>query len=149
MVASGALKEDIKEMLSELYLEADEAAELTSGEARANVFLAVPAISVNSGLCMLASFKGVLLDPLVDKSRIVVDEDVKFKVYPGYNSLMSLNRHPGEYVFLVAMPITAPGHAVLLGNWKPEDLGEIQRRRRGAEKLNYLFPKINELIKKK
>ncbi|GEM_PF-5220108 len=139
---------ELKEMLSELYLEADEAAELVSGEARANVFLTIPSISVNGGLCILASFKGRLTDPLIEKSRIVLDEDVKFKVYPSYNSLLSVNKHPGEYVFLVAMPITAPGHAVVLGNWRLDDMGDVRKNKRGAKALDYLFPKINELIRK-
>jgi len=147
----GNLMENLKMMLSSRLLTPRDVERIVSGEARANLFCATPVVSLGGGICLIVAFKGLLktLPHFTTQSVLVSESDIVFKLLPGYYTVFDSAGVPEkEYVFLVAVPLTLPRVGILLGMWSADEIGEIKPAKRGAQKFDRRFPKIEEITQR-
>jgi len=142
--AESSVAEEIKCLISETYMDANELGALINMDVSANLLAALPSISLLGGLCFPVAFEGELLKPL-SREAVIKISDLSMKAYPAFFSILNIDRYPGHYMFFCFVPITLPKVALVAGSWRTEDL-KISKRRRAVSRFDDLFPTIGELL---
>ena len=144
-----ALENEVLNMLSELYIDANAINALISMDVPANVMLMAPSISLSGGLCFATVFRGELLDVVgADKKARIKVDDVKIYGYPAYYSVLPHQNYPGDYVFVVFHPFTAPRIGLITATYPVDVLDKFKPKKRSTAFIDKIFPKVKDVAKR-
>ena len=137
-------KDEVAKCISELWLNADEIAEMKERRIRANLLAAVPLVFPSDALGIPGASQGRLLK-LSGERAIFLFEDIVMEAYFSYNSVLPIIKRPGNYIVLFSAPITIPKIIIVLGMWDPDEFDQLSKVKRGVDGLSYKFPTIEEI----
>ncbi|PUA33341.1 MAG: hypothetical protein B7O98_02635 [Zestosphaera tikiterensis] len=141
-------RSEVLNMLSELFIDDKKFASLINMDVPANILAMAPSISLGGGLCFATAFRGELLDFLgIEKEAKIKVADTVIKAIPSYYSVLDCQKSPGDYVFMVFHPFTAPKVGLVVATYSTNVLGSLKPKRRNVSSLDNLFPKVEEVAK--
>jgi len=82
-----------------------------------------------------------------EKEAKVKVADAVIGAYPSYYSVLSHQNYPGDYVFIMFHPFTAPRVGLIVATYPVEVLNKLKPKRGNISSLDKLFPKVKEVVR--
>jgi len=142
------LNEEMRCLLSEIYVDENELDSIINMKRRANIFTMIPLPSLRGGLCFPVAFLGELEGDLDLKARVRVD-GISLRASPAYYSVLSRRSTPGEYLFIAGLPFSMPKVALVIATLPASFATKIVPRRRNVTILDKLFPTVEEALQRR
>jgi len=140
----GGLREELREILSETWIDEEEYGRIIDGSAPANLLAMVPSVSLSGGLCFLKTLEVSLREPLIERAKARVGSH-HVVLYRSYCTLFRVDHRPQNYIFLVLIPFSLPRLMIVLGSWRKDEISIKPVKRRAAERFGPQFPTLNEV----